>query len=210
MRVELVELMRRRELCHPSRYTLLRSYCDSALQIEVTGYPWWLANPENVSGKKITFHIEGITDICLNRDVFGADPCEEDLESIDVRPLSEHDWAKGMHGKVYCSAPLVNPLDVYASAHDFLLSINCPYGPERYLNMGEFGSLDEFVAIASENSFLLCSGPEMIRQKACGVLEDQGSEFNVVVGEDLSGGLFCVQFSGSHIICRSAHAIFED
>ncbi len=210
MLVELVELLRRREPWHPSRYTLLRSDCGSELQIEVTGYPWWLENPQPESNKKITFLIEGITDICLNSDIFDADLGEEDLESFDARPLSKHEWAKGAHGNIYCSAPLSNPMDVYVSAHDFLLSINCPYGPERYLNMGELGSLDEFVAIVSSNSFLLCSGPKMIRDKVCEVLEKQGSIFNVVKGKDLSNGLVCVQFSGSYIICRSAHAVFED
>ena len=103
MRVDLVELLRMREIRHPSRIVLLESRCASDVRIEVAGYPWWLEDPQVDRDEKITFHIDGITDGALNSDVIHADSSDEDLESFDVRALSEHGWAKGVHCDVYCS-----------------------------------------------------------------------------------------------------------
>jgi hypothetical protein len=188
----------------------LKSKCDSKVQIDIAGYAWWLKNPPPEYDKKITFYIEGITEGFFNSEVFDADPFEEYLEPFDARPLSEHEWAKGVHSDIYCSAPLSNPLDVYVSVHDFLLSVSCPFGPERYLNMGNSGSLEEFVDIASSKSFLLFNGPDAIRQVVAEGLENCGADYNIVYGKDRSEGLICVRLSGSHLICRSAYAVFED
>ena len=210
MRVELVELLRTRDICHPSRFILLESKNKSDIRIEVTGYPWWLNNPNPDLDRKISFYFEGISDGLLTSDVFQADYFEEDLKSFDVRPLSEHEWAKGVNCDVYCNSPLSNSLEIYASVHDFLLSAECPYAPERYLNMGNSGSISEFATIASSNSFLLCHGPEAVCHVVSRVLEICGAKFNVLMGKDMSNNLICVELLGSHLICRSAYAVFED
>ena len=209
MRVELVELLRAREPCHPSRFVLLESNCDSNVRIEVRGNPWWLENPPHAMDEKITFFFEGITDGFLGADAFTADTFEEDLETFDVRPLSEHEWANGANCEVFCTSPLSTPWDVYVSLHDFLLSVDCPFGPERYLNLGNAGSLSGFAAITSSKSYLACRGPEAVCNVVCTALKKCGTEFNIVSGKDLSSGLICVQFGGTHLICRSAYAIFD-
>lgn len=210
MRIELVELLRTRKICHPSRFVSLKSGCDGDIQIEVNGYPWWFEEPSPSVDQKITFHIEGISDGCLEYHLLSDSSDEEYLESFDARLLSDHDWAKGIHGDIYCSAPLPNPLDIYFGLHDFLLSIGCPYRPEDYLNMGNARSLDEFVAIASSKSFLLCNAPDAIRKFVCDELKKFGAEFNVVRGRDRSNGRICVRISDSFLICRTAYAVFED
>jgi hypothetical protein len=209
MRVDLVELLRAREIGHPCRLLRLESSCDSDLRIEVAGYPWWLQNLPHDREERITFHLEGITGGLFDSDLFHADCYDEDLESFDAGPLSAQAWAEGVHCDVYCSSPLPNALDVYASLQDVLLALKCPYSPGHYLNMGNSESFTEFVAIASSGSFLLCRGPEAGCNAVCGTLKRSGVAFNVVRGKDLSRGLIYVRLQGSHWICRSAYAVFN-
>lgn len=213
MRVELVELLNNREICHPSRIVSLYTNFDSNLRIEVIGYPWWLETPTPDFDRKITFYFKGITDGCLDSDIFSTDGSEEDLETFSVWPLSENKCAEGDHCDVYCSSPLSRPLDVYATLHDFLLSNNSPYGPDHFLNFGRSGSLNEFANIASSTSFLLYSGPEALCKIVCDELKKFGTDFNVIkdIGWSTnSNELICIQFSRQHIICQSAYAIFDD
>lgn len=210
MRIELVRLLRMRQVRHPSRFVLWKSKCGSEVRIEITGYPWWLEKPPQVFDRKITFYFEGISDGFLYSDVFAADTFEEDLEPFDVRPLSEHEWAKGAHCDVYCSSPLSDPLDIYVRLHDFLLSVDCPYGPERYLNMGDSGSFVEFAAIASSKAFLICSGPESVCNVACKGLKDSGAAFKIISDREVSSDLICVRCGESYLICQSAYAVFDD
>lgn len=209
MRIDLVKLLGARAIRHPSRILALASSCDSNLRIEVAGYPWWLEDPPRDRDGKITFHLEGITGGALDSDLIHSDCCDEDLESFDARPLLEQEWAKGIHCDVYCSRPLPNALDVYARLHDFLLSVECPYPPGHYLNMGSSGSLEEFAAIASAASFLLCRGPEAVCKAVCAALERSGAAFNVVRGHDLCRDLIYVRLRGSHWICRAAYAVYD-
>jgi hypothetical protein len=85
MRVELIELLRAREIRHPSRVVLLESKCDSNLRIEVAGYPWWLEKAVPGVDGKITFHIEGITDGMLNAEMFEADIFNEGIRWKSTR-----------------------------------------------------------------------------------------------------------------------------
>ena len=210
MRVDLVELLRVRAIRHPSRITLLESRCHSDLRIEVTGYPWWLEDPPRDRDQRITFHLEGITGGVLDSDLIDADSCDEDLLAFDARPLSEQAWAKGIEYAVYCSRPLPNALEIYASLHDFLLSVDCPFPPAHYLNMGNSRSFNELVAIAAAASFLLCRGPEAVCGAVCEALQRSGAAFSVIRGQDLARDLVYVRLLGSHWICESAYAVFDD
>ena len=209
MRVDLVELMRTREVHHPSRILLLESQGRSDLRIEIAGYPWWLESPELAFDQRITLQIEGITGGVLETDLLQADSFDEDLESFEVRPLSEYEWAAGVHSDIYCNSPLSNPLEIYAMVHDYLLSVDSPHPPGHYLNLGNSGCLSEFAEIASSPSFLLCRGPQALCQAVCRVLRERGAKFNIIRGKDLSKGLVCVRLKGSHLICRAAHATFN-
>jgi hypothetical protein len=210
MRVELIELLRAREVVHPSRITQLHSNHDGAFLIEVSGYPWWNESPLPSTDERATFYFEGITDGTFDFTMFGAESFERDLEPFSVQPLSTLEWARGAYWRVYCTAPLSRPLDVYARLHDFLISIACPYAPTRYLNAGYAGLLSDFSQIASSNSFLLCSGPEAICQVVCSALENQAVGFNVITQDaDQSIGSLWVELWDSRFVCESAYAVFR-
>ena len=119
MRAELVELLRTREIRHPSRSVRLESDCAWDLSVELSGYPWWLANPQSRCDGSLTPHFEGITDGVLHSDLFHADPFYEDLGSLEARPLTEYRWARGAHCNLFCSTPLPDALGVYVKLHDF-------------------------------------------------------------------------------------------
>lgn len=210
MRIDLVELLRTRTIAHPSRFVTVESRCASDIRIAVAGFPWWFENPPADEDRQITFHFEEITEGTLDAEIFTSDPSNEDLELFDVRPLSELLWSKGAHCNLYCNGPLPNPLNVYAALHDFLLSVGCPYGPERYLNMGDGGSLSEYSGIATSKSFHLFRGPETICEVVCAEVEKSGTSFNTIKGRELSGNLIFAQIAQSHLICQSAFATFDD
>lgn len=207
MRLELIDLLRNREIIQPSRISKIESKCDSNMSIEIVGFPWWLANPRTDANEKITLQIEGISDGLLASDLLYADPFDEDLEFFDVRPLSEQGWAKGDHCEIYCSNALSNPFEVYAQLHDFLVSINCPYGPDHYLNFGNSRSFNEFFSITSSKSYLLCQGPESVCQCVCDTLELNGTQFSVVKKGSFLTGLICLRLNETYLICKSAYAV---
>lgn len=210
MRIDLVELLRTRTIAHPSRIVTIESRCASEVRIAITGFPWWLENPPTDKDGQITFHFVGITDGTLDAEIFQSDPFNEDLEYFDVRPLTELEWSKGAHCDVYCNGPLPRSLNVYATLHEYLQSVDCPYGPERYLNMGDGGSLRELSEIATSKSFHLCRGPETICDVVSAEIEKIGTGFNVIKGKESSSGLIFVRIAQSHLICQSAFAIFDD
>ena len=209
MQVDLIDLLKDREFQHPSRITKIVSLCDASLRLDVTGFRWWAAGVQEAPLGSVTYHFEGITDGHLDSQELAADPFEEDLEPFNVCALADFDWAKGVDCQIYCQGPIRNPLDLYATLYDFLLSAGCPFGASHFLNFGERRSIAVYQKIVSSNSYLLCSGPEAICNVVTEELRAQGTGFNVVRGADWGRGLVWVAFGASWLICNSAYAVFE-
>ncbi len=218
MRIELVELLSSREICHPTRIDLLESTSTRQIHIEMSGYPWWLGktqiNPK--SEEKICFYFNDILDVSLDSKMFCRDDLEEDLELLTASFLHEEEWAKGVQYEIFCSSPISDSYGLYALFDDYLMSLGCPYSARDYLNMGK--SFSTFKDVTSAKSYLLARAPEEVCKVICEFLKLQEVEFKVLQGREgsieiknkyMSCDLIYAQFSGGFIICGEAYALYE-
>jgi hypothetical protein len=210
MQVALTELVVTRKISHPTRFVSLKSECHADLRIEIHGFPWWLESPSTSDTGDAVLHFEGISSGTFDCGILEADWAEEDLEWFDVRPLASRLWAKGVNCEVFCHSKLNRPLDVYATLHDYLNAVACPYGPSTYLNMGDSGSLAAYAEIAQSNSFLLCRGPEAICAIVCVALEKQNAKFNLVRGGGPPHELIWASIGRSQFTCTAAYLTWDE
>jgi hypothetical protein len=54
MRHELMDLLRERRLCHPTRFERVEADLEGNLRIEVSGYPWWLERDAFICGHSLS------------------------------------------------------------------------------------------------------------------------------------------------------------
>jgi len=163
MKIDLIELLSKEDICHPSRISNLQINGDNSLSLSVSGFPWWLGELRTKEEGEITFHFEGIRDGSIEANLILHDMFDEDLEIFDATKLSDCDWAKGTECEIFCF-------------HDFLVSANCPYSVSHYLNFGHSDKLEDFLSIAKKDSFLLFRGPEYAGKmilKALEIYKDQ-------------------------------------
>ena len=106
MHVDLVELLSRRPIRHPTQVESVVIRGDR-MEMVVTGHPWWASTQADMPQSRITLVFEelskGTLPVCLN------DPFNEDLESFSIQPLATIEWAQPPRNEIYCQAPLPDP-----------------------------------------------------------------------------------------------------
>lgn len=210
MKMDLVTLLETRTIGHPSRFLALRMDKTSELQIDVMSHPWWDQAPRDLEERKIVFHFTGIRDARIDFSDLAPDPHNEFLECFRARRLEDLEWARGSWRQIYCSQAIPDPLSIHAALHDFLVSMDCPYGPDHYLNMGGHRSLSAFLGICASGNFLFCDAPPSICDLMVRLLEKQGVEMAFLERGDISGSLLWVGLGQSHFVCQSAYAVFQE
>ncbi|MEH6631132.1 MAG: hypothetical protein V7776_09905 [Halopseudomonas aestusnigri] len=208
MRIDLIELLNSKELCHPTKINFMESTFERQFRIEVSGYPWWLGNSQTPSEGKICFHIEDIIEGCVGAEVICRDCSEEDLENLSANLLAEQEWAKGVQCEIFCSSPLADPFSLYAYLDDYLGSLSCPYSANKYLNMGHEKSFSNFRNITLEKRYLLSNAPEKICVVICEFLKGQKVDFNVIKSKDISGDFIYLTLGEGYFICGKAYATY--
>jgi hypothetical protein len=209
-RVELTELLRVRQIEHPTRI-VSTVITKGALRVVLASRPWW----HDVNGpqheRTIQFLFEGVTRGELrNEDIgggVGAD-AEEALETFEIGPLSEMDWAQPNSFSIFCSGPLSDPFSLYLRMHDYLRDV-CSYRRvEEFLNVAS-GRLAKFVEITSSNSYLVATGPDCVRQIVCRELDEQAVRYNVIQTAMQPNRDLLVRLEDSYFLCARAYAEFE-
>ncbi|MGP1395667.1 MAG: hypothetical protein ACTS3R_09160 [Inquilinaceae bacterium] len=180
------------------------------LHIDVMSHPWWDESPRDLEERKISLYFSELRDARIFFSDFGPYPSNEFLEDFRVRRLEDLEWARGSWRQIYCSQAIPDPLSIHAALHDFLVSMDCPYGPDHYLNMGDHHRLSDFLGICASGNFLFCDAPPSICDLMAQLLEKQGVEISSVERGDLSGSLSWVGLGQSHFVCQSAYAVFQE
>lgn len=212
MRTDLLELLSRRAIVHPTRLDRFSSSFDCSVSVGISGYPWWRDSAARKSRGKAVLHFEGIDrgsiDVEFFRQVkFDRIESHSDLENFSVVCLSDEAWARGEWWHVFCHAPLADPMAFYAEFHDYLRSIRCPHPPSLYLNcMNSLTevSLKAFSAHASSTSYQLCGAPEEIARWVCGELDRCGTGHKILKSSENKTGLRLVRFGQSYFTCANA------
>lgn len=83
---------------------------------------------------------------------------DEILEFFDISPLVEHDWAQPYGFEIYGSAPLPEPLSLYARVEDYLWEADASKTARDFLNMGNGGLLKNFCRVHQNPGVSHCKG----------------------------------------------------
>ena len=210
MQIQLLDLLRSREIVHPSRIVRIESACDSSCSLELVGYPWWCDLIPTTDEQKAVIRLEGIQDGNLDVVLLESGPSDDDLENFDVQPLNSYSWASGIYQQLFCSTPIEDPIKIYATLHDYLISVQCLYSPHQYLNMGDVGTFQFFEDICRSNSFQLCAGPDSICKAVADEIDKEGATYTFVDGRRLESPDILVSIKDSQITCSNAFITFDN
>jgi hypothetical protein len=207
MIVRAIQLLRAREIVHPSRIAGITAY-DRKVRVEIAGYPWWLDETARGHEATITFTFEGIAEGWLDpTTIFNFDD-DEALEVFVIDMLIDHEWALPHNHEVFCSAPMPDPLALFERVQDYLWRNDAFLTARDILNLPE-GLLSRFRAITAGNSYLVGRGPESVRQIICAELLRQDVAHNVVSHILEPKELLLVRLGGSQFVCENAMAEFD-
>jgi hypothetical protein len=204
MRSDLLELLRQREIVHPTRIASVEA-SHRRLRLTIAGYPWWRTT-EEAEDEEVVFSFEGVTDGLLDAQTLLDFEEDEALELFSLAPLPDQGWADGGTSfATYCFHPLPEPMTLYAAVEDYLWNAGAPRSARDYLNVPE-GSLARFCALTGEGSYLVAQAPERLHRLIGAELRRQGVTHNVLANErPMPRGLF-VQIGGTSFVCESATA----
>jgi hypothetical protein len=209
MRTSLMQLLRDRPLCHPSRIVSAAITEPHELAVRVSGYPWWSDRADRTRDHEIAFTFGGLGEGILELPDFDFED-DEALEVFSVEEATNVPWAQPRGYEIYCNAALPRPMDIYLTVHDFLVSQRAFVGPEQFLNYGNYGLLESFVEITQTNSYLLGRLPPALCALVCNELDAQGVSHNELSTTLRRSGLLLAAIGGSQFFCETAEAEFED
>lgn len=213
MRVSLIELLLEKEVAHPTRFveTVLVS---QRLQLKVAGCPWWDEAADQDKDHEMELVFEGIEEGILSLADFSAGD-DEALSDFEVVFRSDVPWASRSVAAIYCETPIPKPLDIYMAVQDYLSSYCAFRSASHYFNLVDTMSLEWFVKLTQEKSFLLGKFPAEIRDLVSEHLTQQQVSFSEVAmsteaGDDAAAKQLMVMIRTSQFFCESADAVFED
>jgi hypothetical protein len=204
MKADLLELLKRTSVCHPTRVVAVEAG-HRRLRVIVSGNQWW-RNDANVEEAQIIFTFEGIGEGILDPVTLLDMEQDEALEVFEVSLLSEKEWAEaGTSFATYCSEPLPHPLQLYSIIQDYLWTAGAPRSARDYLNIPN-GSLARFREITGTSSYLLAEAPPKIHELVVKELRRQNVCHNVITTERTSNQKLIVQLGGTVFVCERATA----
>jgi hypothetical protein len=207
MRRNLLDLLTERPIVHPTRIDSV-TWSGRQLTIAVGGHPW-LASPHEGE------HREGAVSLVftdLGEGRLFTDELEPDddeaLEDFEILPVSDVPWAQAHDWSIYCSAPISEPIALFAKIHDYLRRNEAFMGPEHFLNGA--GDMSHFAAMTSTAGFLISRGPTCIRDLICAELDRQHVPHTVIQTTADTEPRYLVRLGDSAFLCEEALADLPD
>ncbi len=207
-RIDLVKLIKRREICHPSRLKSLTA-AGQELRIVFEGYPWWRAHNVDYLDGFITFifkDTDGFLDLRFVQDC-GNDEADEVLEDFSIVRIKAGDWADTPCFSIFGQAPLPDPKGLYERLHAQLQKLQSYKKARDFLNCPP-GKLSRFVELTNASAYLLARVPKSLCEFICVDLKAQGVPFNIVGKETHRDGLI-VRWQDTTFGCQTAYAEFD-
>ncbi|MEP3232940.1 MAG: hypothetical protein ABJO30_08945 [Hyphomicrobiales bacterium] len=204
MQLELIDLLKNRQICHPAKIQSTE-FRDRSGVIHLSGYPWWLEEPDGNNDAEISFQFNEIDEFRIPESWFEGDDFCEDLDDFTIEPMSKTLWTACSDLTVYCSAPLDDKFAILEVVDHFLVTSNCPYELSDFLNMP---TIKDFGKITSTSSYQICSGPKPVCEQVVTELERQGVRHSKIEHLTKEDDRLIVRLHGGYMICRSADAVF--
>src|SRR3954447_22256231 len=162
MKADLAELLRQREIVHPTRIVAVEAN-HRQLRITIAGCPWWRAT-HSAEDERLVLSFDDVEEGVLDAETLLDMEYNHALEVFRVSPLSQEGWADGGASYApYCSEPLAQPLMLYALVEDYLWNTAAPRSARDYLNVPD-GSLARFCELTGTGSFLVATAPERVHK----------------------------------------------
>lgn len=203
MEVDLLELLRKTSIVHPTRITAVQ-ISGGLLRMHIMGFPWWQPGSGLDEGElEIVFTgpLEGVFDIDVD------DSWDEALENLAVKSLENVGWAQPKAHSIYALRPLANPMALYAAVKKYLIDMASFKTPEDFLNF-DFEEAYQGV-IRNTFVFLVADAPESVRQVICDELARQGVPVQVLTRESPPEKRIWVSMHNTSFVCESAKAIWS-
>ncbi len=205
MIVDAIDLLNEHEIVHPSRVASA-SVQLGEFQLVIRGCPWWHVKAGDAEGQ-ISFRFSRVSDGQMDLPALLGCEADEALEDFAIRLTSSLDWVSTELFQIYCSAPLSDPLKVYAIVQNYLLAQRASWTPAHYLNGAR--CLDQFLEVTASAGYLLATVPQSLRELVVSELQAQGVRHNVMESKARADGRLFVRILGSAFFCETAVAEFE-
>jgi hypothetical protein len=150
MVIELIQLLREREICHPNR-VVSSTFEAGEVRLSLEGYPWWHGRTSNDVDRSIAFRFSGLTSGELPLMTLLNNGDDEALEHFDIRLTSELEWAQPAQSEIFCSMPLLRPLAVYMAVEDYIRKAWALRTPGDFLNGAD--NLRHFLEITASSGY---------------------------------------------------------
>jgi len=207
-RVAFLELVRKQEICHPSRIKSLTA-AEQELRVLFEGYPWWRPhNAKSLEGT-ITFifnETDGFLDLNFVQNC-GDEDADEVLDDFSITRIKAGDWADTACFSIYGQAALPDPKGLYERLHDHLQRLGSYKKARDFLNCPP-GKLIRFAELTNASAYLLARVPKSLCEFLCADLKTQGVPFNIM-GKETHQDRLIVHWQGTSFGCQTAYAEFD-
>lgn len=209
VQINLISLLARREIVHPSSIISAELVNEQKLSINIKGVPWWRDVLKAGDESVIAFVFDGVTDGCLDLGIIDSE-YDEALESFKIFYAEDCDWAQEYGFEIYCSAPLQDPFKLYSIVSDYVIGNRSMFGVTDYLNTGAGHYLHNFEKIVTSRSYMLARAPKVLCEKICSELDRQGVKYKTSASCIRNVGKIVVQLEGSTFFCSNAVAVYDE
>jgi hypothetical protein len=215
MKADLLEIMERSALGHPTYVTSVRgSKRDDKIDwsVEIEGWRWWKQTPQEQvcfdERHKAVMRFENLSAGQFGMNCLETNPFDRarDLEDFCVYRLSEHGWAQPFNDRISVTGSVPDPDQLYICLEDHLVAAGSCRTPADFINGGR---LSTFRKYASSFGCLLAEGPGPIMAVMRDELERQGARFKVGPCRPYEGEGLLVTWLDTWFTCESAFVEFD-
>ena len=209
MRSDLLTLLNRRSIGHPTSIASVEIQIHRELRVKLRGIPWWSENMRKETDAEIIFVFENVSSGSLDLEIADLE-YDEVLETFSIREAEDCDWAQAYGFEIYCSSPIPNPMEIFTITYDWLIANKSIYNVSDFLNTGSGNYLSGFKKITASNSFLLARAPQPLCGQICDELTRQDVKHNKLATTLRDTSRLIVELDGSSFFCQNAYAEFTE
>jgi hypothetical protein len=206
MLVDVKELLTTRRIHHPATCQFI-GVVDGTLVLRFRGVPWWRPQFQFTDEADIEFRFENVEGGQFEFHHFYDLDWHDALEIFSVQSAKEVAWFGQEQTSIFCSAPLSDPIKIFAIVHDFLVEQDALYRVSKYLNAH---TISRFVELACYNGFFLGGFPSVLADMICAELRTQNVAYTQFSGVRKDHDKLLVNLEGTQFFCSSAVAVFDD
>jgi len=206
VRIDLFELLSKREIVHPTTLSSA-TFREGSIRLEISGYPWWIGGAWTDRGL-LTLTFKGVSGGQTNITALLAGEDEDEFLELEIVPTASLHWASPERFSIYCSQPIPEPLKIHALVERYIAETGARRELGEILNGAH--DLSRFLSFSSSPPFLLATGPEQLHDVLTAELERQAVAHTTHGGKGRAEARWFVALPDAWFFCEEAIAEWAD